>query len=354
MFSDLHHQCPSCHIWYSCGGSVSRIIQTPSSAQPQPLLQTILSPDGRRILLKTYTGSGECDSQETFSKSVVNNDNLNIMGHSPQKSASIVDTSTKLSHTLKDSGKVIKGREAKPGFNSELGNPDQHVTPNFTYTNKEEVLSTSSDFDLVQVELQSDSILPKTMNNQSKTQRKPGRPRSNKKESGRNLKPSGELKYKRRIRKTGPTLYKLEAGVNSTDYLERLRCPYDINSIITPSGRKFPFPVKFTGANGKSRYKCPVDECSIDFVACHIRYLVENHLERHATEFVCKVSGMLNLRWFGEIIRVIYIYIEKQSYHLSFSLVIFQIELSYFKSRDYNSITEIIIQKLNYDNSVSG
>ncbi len=312
MFSDLHHQCPSCHIWYSCGGSVSRIIQTPSSAQPQPLLQTIqtpssaqpqpllhtiLSPDGRRILLKTYTGSSECDSQdcaqETFSKSDVNNDNHNIMGPSPQKSASIAENSMKLAHSLKDSGYVPNDRDKKPRFiTNEPEHPHPHVTPDFTYTNEEEVLSTSSDFDLVQVELQNDSVLPKTMNNQSKTQRKPGRPRTNKKESGRNRRPSGELKYKRRIRKTGPTLYKLEKGVNSTDYLEKLRCPYDINSIISPSGRKFPFPVKFTGTNGKSRYKCPIDGCSIDFVACHIRYLVENHLERHATEFVCKVSGV--------------------------------------------------------------
>ncbi len=350
----MHHQCPGCHIWFSCVGSVSQIFQpqtsgplhpdgnTPAKAPqfvtiapsssfpasnnsfrniPQNVV-SILDPKGRRILMKSYSRP-----VANFSEKVSNDSDGSNNTGSFQKSLSILDAPGKLMG-ISASNDIRNSDVNNSCLKSEHTILDELVTPNVSYSNQVEILNTSDNAGRI---VKKENALPKrhvgqqrlglsntvsskdlqnilersvqndppddiqveigfkdnvTKAKQDNTPRKRERKRPFNEESDR------IPKYKKQKRSA---LYRLEPGVSSSEYLEKMRCPYDINFIVTPSGHRFPFPLKYPGPNGKGRYKCPVNQCPFEFPTPHIRHLVENHLERHAKVCICKTPGMYTL-----------------------------------------------------------
>ncbi len=208
--------------------------------------------------------------------------------------------------------------------NSEVMDVDQSVTsdvvtPNVTYSNEVEVLSSSDKS--TPLGLKKDFGLPKTINtkdlqlmlekglqndtdediqveigpdNDIIIQIKEDEPQTRQKTNKRS-KEKERIYTQNRIRKK-KARYGIEGGISSAEYLEQLRCPDDRDSILTPSGHKWPFPVKLmTGRPGergpRGMYQCPVDKCPFEFETGLARFFVENHLERHVTSFICQTRG---------------------------------------------------------------
>ncbi len=306
------------------------------SARFQPQEAGPLQPDGNIQVPEQQVESQRTQNVVPSRRRITSTATHNNMGNSPQglgnssqmpvisqKVVSLLDAKGKVLRTSSGYAASVPGKDSKHSdaiINDPL-NTDKVVAPDVNYSHEVEVFSSmdnNSGFVVGNTNATSvgDSGLPSTISSKDlqlllervlqndtgddiqveigpenaviinikheKTQTKQERKRPIKKEGNR------IPKYKKQKRSP---LYRLEPGVSSTEYLEKMRCPNDINSIVTPSGHKFPFPVKFPGPRGRGQYKCPVQQCPFRFATGHVRHFVENHLERHVKVFICQTPG---------------------------------------------------------------
>ncbi len=253
-----------------------------SSAAPNNVVNSaqkdvyILSPDGKKSLLKKDTGA-----VATFSGKVSNNNggHKGVLIRQEMNTDKVAPSDIRYSNEVEVLSTSDNSTDTRPlGLYKDSGSIST-ITSKDLQLMLERGLQNDTGDD-IQVEIGPDNNVSIKIK-QEKTQAKQERKIPIKKEKVWSINRTRKRK----------ALYSIEPGVSSTEYLEKMRCAYDVDTIVTPSGHKFPFPTKFPGPDGKGRYKCPVEQCPFEFSTNDAKYFVENHLERHAKSFICQTPG---------------------------------------------------------------